>query len=98
MPNREWDWKRWSTATFVSAACIAWALVVGGGCGSRFQGGLANAPSIERPSSPRFQHDVVANSRESCPRSDAGDKNIGRVADSSARGRRRPTAGRLLDD
>jgi hypothetical protein len=55
------------------AAYVVWTLLVGSACGSRFEGGLANAPSIERRNMPRAQHDLIANGPESCPLLDGGD-------------------------
>jgi hypothetical protein len=56
-----------------SVVCAACMFLAAGGCGSRFEGGLANAPSIQRHNFPRARYDVVANGRDSCPRGDAGD-------------------------
>jgi hypothetical protein len=56
-------------------------LVTAPGCGRRIEGGLANAPSIQRHNMPRTTHDVIANGPESCPLLDAGDPFPQRVAD-----------------
>jgi|SRR6266536_3496616 len=75
-------WILWAIAPSASAACIMGALLAAGGCGSHFEGGLANAPSIGRRNLVRAQpHDVISNGRESCPRGDAGDPFPYRIAD-----------------
>ncbi|SRR6266540_1672076 len=82
MAKKAGRWIRWAVGPSASAACAVLALLCGGGCGSHFEGGLANAPSIGRRNLVRNQpHDVIANGRESCPQGDAGDPLPYRIAD-----------------
>jgi hypothetical protein len=49
---------------------MALALTLAGCPGWRYQGGLANAPGLNRPFDPEdFAHDAIANGDESCPKS-----------------------------
>ena len=74
MAMRGGSWILWAVGHSSYAACIVAALLASEGCGSHFEGGLANAPSIGRRRLVRAQpHDVIANGRESCPVGDGGD-------------------------
>jgi hypothetical protein len=53
--------------TITALALLAAAGVAG--CGERVEAGLANAPSLQRQSRPRNEHDVISNGPDSCPRS-----------------------------
>jgi hypothetical protein len=41
-------------------------------CGERIEAGLANAPSLERKSEPKFQNDVITVGAEGCTGRDGG--------------------------
>jgi hypothetical protein len=72
---------RLSSSRGLVVAGVVIALVMAPGCGRRIEGGLANAPSVQRHNMPRTTHDVIANGPESCPMLDAGDPFPQRVAD-----------------
>jgi hypothetical protein len=82
MTTKAGSWIRRAAVPSASAACIVGTAFFGGACGSHFEGGLANAPSIGRRNLVRGPpNDVIANGRESCPAGDGGDPLPYRIAE-----------------
>ena len=62
-------WPAFGESICLRIAVLAVAL---GGCGERIEAGLANAPSLERKSEPRSQHDALSNGDEGCANRNGG--------------------------